>query len=425
MDIKKTDYLFHLLFLFLGLQSCQPPPPDNVPEPLSINTAHLDHLFEKILIPGGDTVGIIHIYSEYPDYQRVGVSDEGIACIDDVARAIIFYLRNYQYTQAAESLEKAKLLLKFLVFMQAENGYVYNFIFPDHSINRDGITSKAEANWWSWRALWALGEALSIIDSKTPGFDHLIECRNRLVDVIIRDFGAAGVDSFVQIEGLSIPQWLPGQSASDQAALMVLGLVLARDYRVEETRPILESLLKGIQQMQIINNYEFPHGAFLSWQNTWHAYGNAQSYALLQAFKMTKDSSLLLSVLAEMDFFIKEWNARNKMSQFKARKTDQEITMYEVSPYPQIAYNLRPVIWACLEAAAITKEMHYADMAHNISQWFTGENAAQTAMYDPLNGRCFDGINDEKTVNRNSGAESTIEALLAIQELVYFERSKE
>jgi len=35
-------------------------------------------------------------------------------------------------------------------------------------------------------------------------------------------------------------------------------------------------------------------------------------------------------------------------------------------------------------------------------------------MYDPSSGRCFDGINSETDVNMNSGAESTIEALLSL-----------
>ncbi len=35
-------------------------------------------------------------------------------------------------------------------------------------------------------------------------------------------------------------------------------------------------------------------------------------------------------------------------------------------------------------------------------------------MYDPHTGRCFDGINSTDKINENSGAESTIEALLTL-----------
>jgi len=38
-------------------------------------------------------------------------------------------------------------------------------------------------------------------------------------------------------------------------------------------------------------------------------------------------------------------------------------------------------------------------------------------MYDPVSGRTFDGIGPERQINRNAGAESTIEGLLALQAL--------
>jgi hypothetical protein len=38
-------------------------------------------------------------------------------------------------------------------------------------------------------------------------------------------------------------------------------------------------------------------------------------------------------------------------------------------------------------------------------------------MYDPATGRCFDGISDSTRINRNSGAESTIEALYTLLEI--------
>ncbi len=42
--------------------------------------------------------------------------------------------------------------------------------------------------------------------------------------------------------------------------------------------------------MMQINDSEFEfNGAFLSWQNTWHAWGNSQSYALLKAYQVLID----------------------------------------------------------------------------------------------------------------------------------------
>ena len=55
--------------------------------------------------------------------------------------------------------------------------------------------------------------------------------------------------------------------------------------------------------------------------------------------------------------------------------------------------------------------------------WLLGANAAGVVMYDDSTGRTFDGIDSDTTaalrtkVNRNAGAESTIESLLALQRI--------
>ena len=41
-----------------------------------INTSHLDSLYEEINVEG-KSMGIIHIYSNYPDYKWIGDDDEG------------------------------------------------------------------------------------------------------------------------------------------------------------------------------------------------------------------------------------------------------------------------------------------------------------------------------------------------------------
>jgi hypothetical protein len=46
----------------------------------------------------------------------------------------------------------------------------------------------------------------------------------------------------------------------------------------------IKSLADGIVLMEQSRYCTFfPYGAFLSWENTWHAYGNLQAYALMQA----------------------------------------------------------------------------------------------------------------------------------------------
>ncbi|MCH7773866.1 MAG: hypothetical protein IH784_05610, partial [Bacteroidetes bacterium] len=148
--MKKQVLLFIFSSLLLFTFNCDYRSQEQQNAGSIINTAHLDSLYEEITV-ADQTIGIIHIYSEYPDYKWVGDTDEGIACIDDAARAVVFYLDHYKFYGNESSLIKAKKLLEFIMHMQADNGFFYNFIFDDYSINRDHKNSINEPNWWSWR----------------------------------------------------------------------------------------------------------------------------------------------------------------------------------------------------------------------------------------------------------------------------------
>ena len=133
------------------------------------NPSHLDSLYEQITLKNGVKIGAIHIYSEYPDYKWVKDPIEGISCIDDVSRAGVFYFDYYKSTGTEESLKKVKELAEFTLHLQSENGYFNNFIYPDGTINTTYKTSLAEANWWTWRAVWFLShiyEEIKIVDSE-------------------------------------------------------------------------------------------------------------------------------------------------------------------------------------------------------------------------------------------------------------------
>jgi hypothetical protein len=87
------------------------------------------------------------------------------------------------------------------------------------------------------------------------------------------------------------------------------------------------------------------------------------------------------------------------------------------SRFSQIAYGIRPMIWAALEAYEQTKKPKYAELAGKLAGWFLGNNVAKAIMYDVATGRGYDGIGATGKVNYNSGAESTIESLWAFQRL--------
>src|SRR4030066_685801 len=150
----------------------------------TVNKSHLDYLYKEINV-NGNLMAVIHIYSNATDYKFIDDKDEGYACVDDAARAAIFYLEYYRAYYDSSSLIKYFNLVEFLVYMQSENGFFYNFIWKDNSINKTFKTSVAEPNWWSWRALWALMENYSFYNYIDKEYaDKLLLAAADLVDEI-------------------------------------------------------------------------------------------------------------------------------------------------------------------------------------------------------------------------------------------------
>ena len=83
----------------------------------------------------------------------------------------------------------------------------------------------------------------------------------------------------------------------------------------------------------------------------------------------------------------------------------------------QIAYGAESMIDSLLALSQVTGDKTYAKEAGVLAGWFLGNNRAKTSMYHPATGVTYDGINRDGTVNLNSGAESTLTALLAIMDV--------
>ena len=104
--------------------------------------------------------------------------------------------------------------------MQAENGFFYNFIWEDNSINKTFKTSVAEPNWWSWRALWALMEYSKQFENLLDN-DRTIRVKQSIEKIIESDQSNIPKEKRNNlIDGIEFPDWLPLQFASDQAALL-------------------------------------------------------------------------------------------------------------------------------------------------------------------------------------------------------------
>lgn len=388
----------------------QPP----VIESSILNTAHLEKLAVPVVFPNGEKAVGIYIYADAPNYAPISAGGEGFTCVDDVARGVLFYLRSPLFLTDSTVQNKVFGMLRFLINMQSGNGYFYNFLQPGNVINKTGITSVNQPKWWSWRALQALTEAMPVVKSINVLLaDQMDAAVIKLVNVIKQDLVNIPRTT-IQISGIDVPQWLP--EGADQAATMILGLLpYCQATGYGSIKNYIRKLADGIILMQHGDAAHFPYSSFLSSGNTWHAYGNDQATAIFKTGQFLNDTSYTNRAMAEVNNFY-PWLINNGFKNaFDVSLTGNVFTPENTKEFEQIAYGIRPMVFAAIDAYVITNDEKYADIAGHLAAWLLGKNSAATNMFSITTGRCYDAINTGNNVNKNSGAESTIEALLTMQ----------
>ena len=377
-----------------------------------VNLSHLNFLVEDVTI-AGQPMAITHIYSEAPKYEWVDASGEGIAALDDAARAAVVYLNDYERTGDSASLDKARRLLNFAMYLQADDGEFYNFI-TDRSgtINKTGNTSYRSSGWWAARGAWALALGYRVFKSHDANYAGILRDHfTRIRDVWVREV-ASTYGKFSPVHGLNVPGWLIGQGA-DVTSIAVLGLLefdQASGGSDAATRDLLGKLCEGLADYQNGDHRNYPWGMHpdsAAAPFSWHAWGSTQSFALARAGKQLNRPEWVESARREADTFYARLLAGEMVSEWGVLP----------STYPQIAYGVDSMTQGLLAIYQATGDDKYARMAGLTAGWFYGNNGALFPMYDPTTGRGYDGLlgANEFRVNRNAGAESTIEALMALQ----------
>lgn len=378
-----------------------------------LNFNHLNHLTEKIEFMG-DTVSIVHVYANYPEYEWVGAKEsglEGIACVDDAARAAVVYLRHYELTKNAESLLRAKSLLKFVMKMETDDGMFYNFILSDHSINKNGPTSFKSFGWWAARGVWCMSTGYRILKTSEPAFAKELKRKVELtfphIDSLFINYGKSRM-----LNGYRIPEWLLYESGTDVSSELMLGLT---EYysatKSSQVKSFIKKLANGLMMMQEGDIKTYPYGLHRSWQTMWHMWGNGQTQALAMAGKVLNDDKMIRSAEREAQGFFSRLLIEGFKKEMDVADSSKTLT------YEQIAYAVRPMSVGLLRLYEATRKTEYLKMAGLSASWLFGNNVLSQTMYDTSTGRCYDGIRDSSSVNKNSGAESTIEALYTIVEV--------
>ncbi|MGP9539108.1 hypothetical protein ACT3SP_13930 [Brachybacterium sp. AOP43-C2-M15] len=399
------------------------------------NLSHLRFLLEEVPLPEvdghsapGAGPGLAPwTYADHEadgSFTRVGGGDldpetghwtQGAYNADDISRCAIVFLRAHAAFGDAEDLETARDLLRTLAYLQVDSGElagnVVLWMQADGTLTRSAIPielpdpSDSDESYWLARTVWAYGEGIGAFDGVDPEFTAFLMRRLHLsLDALERaSLGRYG--QWESADGVRVPGWLISGGA-DATGEAVLGLAAALQARPDDAR-VAEALgryAEGIEAMASGGVGEWPFGAVLPWtgsQSFWHAWGGLAPAALAAASAETGRGPD--AAIDDVGVF-----------------TPQLLTAggphNAWSPVPgesQIAYGVQCRMESLLRTADATGGPGLHELAALAAGWFFGANPAGEAAYDPATGATVDGIEPDGTVNRNSGAESTIHGLLA------------
>ncbi|MDQ2959872.1 MAG: hypothetical protein M3R48_02315 [Candidatus Dormibacteraeota bacterium] len=314
-------------------------------------------------VPGaGDRALAIAVYAG-ADNQPVRAREagyEGVACVDDAARALELYCDLWEATRLAWTKQWCEGLLDFLLAMQGADGRWTNFILDwDGTPNREGRTSVAGGGFWQARALLALARSSRVLadprikPAVLSGMAYVTTCRDVPSDV---------------------------RSLHVLAALSMLG-------RSDES-----ALLELIDRWctEIVDCH---HGHTLmnsqAERGQPHLWGHVQEGALAEAGSRLGRDDLVATACRSVDRVFADVIKRG-------------FDMRRVQPY-----DVASAVYVLATVATVTDRADYLALAATARGWFDGDNPSGQRVYDRRAGRVADGI-DGTVLSSNSGAESNI-----------------
>ena len=407
------------------------------------NLDHLDFLLDEATPPADVDGHTTYRLSEEPTlilpwtyadarpggtFQRVGGGPldaatntwgQGAYNADDVARAAVVYLRHWTLTGSELSRDSAYEMLRSLAYLQTTDGpnagNVVLWMQPDGTLNPSAEPvelpdpSDSGPSYWLARTIWALGEGYAAFQDADPEFAAFLEDRLALSVGALDRQVLVNYGEWAESDGMRVPSWLIVDGA-DASAEAVLGLAARVEAQPADTasRDAMRKLAEGIAAMSAGSVQSWPYGAVLPWaqsRSMWHAWGSQMPAALAEASVVLGDPALAEPAIMDAAVFTPTLlTAGGPDNGWFPSPTDRV----------QIAYGADSRVQSLLAVADATGSAGFEALAGMQAAWFFGANRAGEPLYDPATGITFDGLQPDGTINRNSGAESTIHGLLTM-----------
>jgi hypothetical protein len=286
---------------------------------------------------------------------------EGVACVDDAARALELYCDLWTATASPWVRRWCEGLLDFVLAMQGADGRWHNFIRDwEGTPNHEARTSVAGGGFWQARALLAVARAGQIFeddarieDSLNRGLPHIIEATDVPADVRALHIRTA----------LTLLESGDDRGLIDEVALWSDEVAGCCD---------------GDRLMNSADEWGAPH-----------LWGHIQEGVLADAGVRLGRQDLIATACRSAELVFRAV----VMSGFDLERAQP--------------YDVASAVYVLTRIAAVTGTPAYATLAGMARSWFDRRNAAGQPVYDRRAGRVSDGV-DGGRVSDNSGAEANI-----------------
>ncbi|MBI5289803.1 MAG: hypothetical protein HY873_12600 [Chloroflexi bacterium] len=289
---------------------------------------------------------------------------EGVACVDDAARAVVLYSEIWRRHRFPWAQIEAEGLLRFTCAMQTSDGAFANFIADwDGRRQLDTPTSRPGNGPWHARGMHALASGFSAFGDE--------RC-------------AAAFESGFAVLDQPTP-YLDVRAVAILAALEF--------WRATGSRHVAERAVAWAEEIVAARIGDvLPDRAG---DPDIHLWGHLQEAALAR---------------------IGSEFGRDDLVRAAARSANTVLAPAAEDAFPastSLAFDVSSTVAGLDAVATATEEARYRELAGLARAWFDGRNAAGAPVYERVRGCVFDGI-DGGTINLNSGAESNIEGGLAL-----------
>ncbi|HEV3312131.1 MAG TPA: hypothetical protein VG815_16600 [Chloroflexota bacterium] len=303
---------------------------------------------------------------------------EGIACVDDTARAALLALALYEQTKDVRALRLARRWLTFVEYMQYPDGEFANFVRNATGWrNASGPTSVKGGYFWTVRALWALARAYRVTGNR-----RYLRAYERCSKPDPEDGKIQAVLALGEAELFRAN----GSHRRDLLGRAVFISTCGDDYFRDDCR-----------------------------NPRVHLWGYHELHAVALAGRLLGSKALIEEGRKTVGHLV-EPVIRDRFDYQVGPNVDGPALPGSRDLHGRkegvCAYVVSPAVQGLAEMYRATGSAWYRTLALRASDWFFARNDARLTLYDPGTGLCSDGI-DGVTISPNRGAESSIEAGLA------------